>query len=842
MPDLKDALKKLCLDSNIVKDTYYGSSHRAVFTLNGEKAEWDIFHIGIPFEPQKEAELMRRFGVDREDLSAFYGNFEKAVVRHINLTKALNATGIPAIMRSVIEYRSVQYYPRIDRSGQQTGQDFYFISRPMENFVGTDIITQKGAYLQDINNLAIRLLQTAKTLNENGFSLGAVDLDSCFYVSDEFDKKFLKIGYFFYGTGPGINPDIYSEDIRAFIPEAVSGDIEPQSLDSDVRAICAYIWTMLDGKHYTEPNQSAWIAQKFYSASPQSVPADMLPRFAPPEISGLLAEGMARGADAMRILQTDIRQMNKRISAGEYPNTYVPFEPPSYLAQPLPPLREEMTEEDAPQVPADNQEAEKTTEGTKKKNTRTLGLVLAAVSILILLGAAGYLFLGTDGIRSLLHPARYYMSGESNIYLADSKVVNEKLQVYSEYILDENGNIVAAAEPDTVLFPREYVSEYIFVDNVRLTIVDKRFSSIWNGNDSEKELRDDIIDLRSLQDLVYSYDPEADNSIPESVIEKSGIRDDSLILLRNDTEDPESFVVVMLVDMTGVPDEQETDASGQSEEENEAEIEPGYPVREVQYLSDGLLFKMQGEWRNTVTLAIEPDTAINSRVTLTSLDPEHMYFIISDEEGNESKTKSLRLSRKENEDVSFFIIGNTEGKYQLLIESEDGHLKKNIQVSFDPPKDYVAESPPPRPTPFPVASFEPEPSLTPEPSPEPTPVPTPWYGTDAGYSGGDSTPVTTVDPVLTVPEPAPDPVYTPEPVLPLSCSIGQVELTVGGTFRLGDYLDGIEGGYLTATPSPAGIVSIDQSNGFLLTGLVPGSCSIVISKGMESISVPVAVS
>ena len=77
MANLNNALKKLCSDANVIKETYYGSSHRASFTLNGEKSEWDIFHIGIPFSPQKEAELMRRFGLERDDLASFYGNFEK---------------------------------------------------------------------------------------------------------------------------------------------------------------------------------------------------------------------------------------------------------------------------------------------------------------------------------------------------------------------------------------------------------------------------------------------------------------------------------------------------------------------------------------------------------------------------------------------------------------------------------------------------------------------------------------------------------------------------------------------------------------------------------------------
>lgn len=846
MSDLKNALKKLCLESNTVKETYYGSSHRSVFTLNGEKAEWDVFHIGIPFDPQKEAELMRRFGLNRTDLPIFYGSFENSVVRHINLTKAMNATGIPAIRRSVTDYRSVQYYPRLDREGHQIGQDFYFISRPMENFVGTDIITQDGAYLQDINNLAVRLLQTAKTLNDNGFSLGAVDLDSCFYVSDEFEKKFLKLGYFLYGSGPGITPDTFTEDVRAFIPETVAIGTEPQGLDSDVRTICAYIWTMLDGKHYTEPNQNAWIAQKFYSATPQSVPVDMLPRYAPPELSALLSEGMARGADAMRVLQTEIRQLNKRIAAGELPNVYVPFESPSYLQKPLPPLREE-TDRDQGQTDSEEKgDSGAEPQSEKRKKPKIAGIITAVAALLVLSGAIVYLFMRTDVFRQLFHPIRYSMSGESNLYAADGKVVNSKLQVSNDYTLDGDGNIVSSSEPDSILFPSEYVSDYIFVDNVKLTVVEKSFSSIWAGKALDKELREGVIDLRNIQDLFYSYDADAVNEIPESTIETSKIGEDSLILLSNDPEDPESFTVVMLMDMTAGADNQNDDATESREDSEEGTSGSGYPVQEVGALSDGLLYKLQGEWRNKVTVSIEPDTAVNSRVTLTSLDPDHMYFVVLDANGTESKTKSIRLSQQEEEDISFYIIGNTEGKYQIRIESDDGNLAKNVQMTFSPPNDYLIDSLPPRPTPVPVISPEDSPIPDPDPTTTPTPAPTPWQGGDNGYIGGNpggsTTPVTEVDPVETIPDPTPAPVYTPEPVVPLSCSVGHVNLAVGESLRLGDYLDGIEGGYLTAIPSPAGIISIDQANGFLLTGLASGTCTIVISKGTESISVPVTVS
>ena len=788
MPDTNDPLKKLCSDANIIGETYYGTIYRAVFTLNGEKAEWDICHIGIPFSPRKEAEMMRRFSLDRKDLQSFYGNFEKAAVRHINLIKALNATGIPGVLKSIVEYRSVQYYPRVSREGVQIGQDFYLISTPMEPFVGTDIITQQGAYLQDINNLAVRLLQTAKALNEYGFTLGAVDLDSCFYVTDETTKKYLKLGYGFYGTGPGIVPETYPVDVRPFIPKTVANGQEKQSLDSDVRMICAYIWSMLDGRHYTEPNVNAWAVLKYYSLTPQSLPANMHPKYAPSELSAILAEGMARGADAVRSLQTDIRQLNRLIACGQVPNTYIPFEEPSYLRQPLPELREEPEEAEQDDHRETREAADKGNQHQKKP--KSAGLSIAAVCVLLCAAIAVFYFPGMDGLLNLLHPVRYRMSGLSNIYVSGGRVVNDKLEAYPDYVLDDEGNIIGAGDPQSIIFPKAYVSDYVYIDDVRLAIVEKQYSGIWNGSEADRELREDIIDLRMVGDLFYSYDADAVNTIPESVMREYGIRDDSLILLNDNSEEPDSFAVVMLVDLSGVlAGEEFSQADLMDGPEREGQQERGLPVQEVQLPSDTLLYKAQGEWRNRIEVSIAPEYAVNSRITLTSVDSEHMYFIVTDDEGRESKTKSIRLSRKGKENISFFAVGNMEGKYLIRIESEDGNLDKKVQMTLAPPENFLAESPPPRPTPTPITTLEPE--VSPVADVISTPDPTPWqdysyHGNAAPDNSGweSSAPITAVAPVETVPESVPLPVYTPETVLPLSCSVARVELAVGESFRL----------------------------------------------------------
>lgn len=872
MPKQNNALQRLCTDANRVKETYYGSAHRATFTLNGEKAEWEIFHIAIPFEPLKEAELMRRFNIDRADLQNFYGNFEKAVVRHINISKALDECGTDALKKSLVEYKSVQYFPRVSKNGTQVGQDFYFISTPMESFIGGGVIKSNGALLSDINSLAIRLLQTAKAFNEAGFTLGAIDLDSCFYASDESGKKYLKLAFEYYGQHDNVRPDVYTEDVRPFVDEELLSGGE-QTLDSDVRMICSYIWNILDGKNYTEPNQHAWIVKKFYANQPNKVPDELKPRFAPHEITTLLIQGMIDGANAMRNLQTGIRQYNKYINAGNFENVWINFPEASYLASPLPELRVDEKEEEPETIPAPEEEKnENKASGKKKKDIKISGIIVAALAGLFLFCMAVYFVIGPSGVDALLHPntVSYSYSSERNIYVSDGKIVNDKMAVYKSLMLDEDGNIVYVEEPENILYSSEYVSEYVFVNNVKLSIVDKKFTKATKLNPEDMIFRDNIVDLRDISVLIYDYSADADNRISRSLMDLYNINEDSVILMNDDPADDTSYAIVMLVDATSSPENAEwivPDGQGASEtitisekragegsDEEKPSDEEMFPVREITGFSNDNLYLLRGEWRNTVEVHVEPNNALNGRVTLTSDDPEHMYFIVNND-GKESKTRAIKLNAAGAETTSFVIVCDIEGKFTILIESEDGAVSKRIQMTFSRPSSYGEVADPIRPTPTPIPTPTPDVTPTPEPTPTPTPepTPTPWQNPYSGYSGGvnyyaggggTSTPVQTQMPVATptpMPEQTQAPVYTPAPAVPLTCSVSHIDLAVGESYRLGDYLDGIEYAYVVAIPNPSGIVSINQAEGFLVTAISPGSCVITISKDYESVSVSVTV-
>ena len=849
----ENTLKLLCSETNKIRDTYYGSVYRASFSINGEKGDWDILQISIPLSPLKEAELMRRFGIDREDLPAFYAGFEKAVVRHSDLIKNLNATGQDSIRRSIVEYKTVKYYPRMSRDGKQIGQDFYFVTVPMDSFVGTDIFREQGAYLYDINNLAIRLLQSAKVFSENGFTLGAVDLDSCYYA-DADGKKFLKLGYSFYGTGPDTAPETYTQDVSPFISERITGGTEEQSLDSDVRMVCAYIWTILDGRHYSEPNTNAWIAANFYSVG-DDFPINLAPAYAPQQLTDLLVEGMIRGAESMKALQMGIRAVNKAIAANELENVYIVFSEPGYLSAPLPDPREEAIEEEPePSValPTDRQSGK-----GKKNKARKGGIAVVILAAVLLLGAVGYYVLGPEIILGIFGTTELPMSASAGFYESDGKVLNANATENPKFAIDAEGNMVSSENSDKVIFLKEQVSPFVFVDDLKIAITDKKFDRYHRLDSTERILRDYVVDLRNIDNLTYDSYLGEDNRIPNRIIEEYKITDEKLILMNDSMYPDTGYKVAMLVKkepevpaLEEKPDEADSgEAFPESVSDDEKETsddegieEESSAVRAVTGVSEDALFLVQGEWTFTLNLSLFPQNAVDRKVSLSCEETEYMYFVVENKDGQKSKARTVKLSVREDDETKITAVGLVEGKYIIRIESDDGALLKKIALTFEPASTSPMELPQ-QPTPTPQPKPTPTPTPTPEITPAPTPVPySPYYGgngyTDGGY-GYASEPAPAPTPVAM---PAPDPPPAPEQNLPLSCSLDHLDLRVGESCRLGDYLDGVENfALLICRVSEEGVVAISPGEGFLVSAAAEGETVIRISKGEQSVEVSVNV-
>ena len=857
-------LKLLCTDTNKLKDTYYGSIHRANFSINGEKGDWDILRISIPFAPLKEAEFMQRFHVSREELPGFYASFEKAVVRHSSLIKELNATALDSVRKSIVEYRSVKYFPRLDRAGNQIGQDFYFITAPMECFVGTEVFREQGAYLSDINSLAVRLLQTAKVFSENGFTLGAVDLDSCYLAGFE-GKKYMKLGYSFYGTGPNTQQIGYTQDISPFVCDKVVSGLESQSLDSDVRMICAYIWTILDGRHYTEPNTNAWVASNFYSGA-GDFPENLAPAYAPEQLRNLLVEGMIRGAESMKALQTGIRAVNKAIAANELENTFILFSRPEYLSESLPEPREEPVEEIQEEGP--KQESGKQIGKLKKKKARKSGITAFVFAILLFLAAGGYLLFGPQGLLSFTDLSGIMTSASMGLYADSGKVLNSDASENRDYVLDEAGNMVKTGSPEEIVFAKDQVVPFVFVEDVIVSITGKRFDRTRAEADKDRVLRDYVVDLRGIDGL--SYDPylSEDNQIPESVVEEYGITDETIILMTDSMYPDTGYKAVMLVkqpqeDAKAFLDEQDeasADSSATKIEagsQNNGVEEPAedsgtvseqmktdcLPVRAVSGVSEDALFKVQGEWNYTLKISLIPENAVDRKVSLSCEDTEYMYFVVENKDGQKIKARTVRMPIQEDEENEITVVGLLEGRYIIRIESDDGSVSKKTALSFEP-SSAIDLGLPAQPTPTPTPSPTPTPTPTPSPSFTPIPTPAPYaagYG-GGGYGGGYSYSSEPAPAPEAAPAPTPTPAPTPEQNLPLSCSIDHLDMTVGESCRLGDYLDGVENfAALICRVSEEGIISVSPGEGFLITAEAAGNTVIRITKGEEAVEVSVTV-
>ena len=267
------------------------------------------------------------------------------------------------------------------------------------------------------------------------------------------------------------------------------------------------------------------------------------------------------------------------------------------------------------------------------------------------------------------------------------------------------------------------------------------------------------------------------------------------------------------------------------------------PVRAVSGVSEDALFKLQGEWNYTLKISLIPENAVDRKVSLSCEDTEYMYFVVENKDGQKIKARTVRMPIQEDEENEITVVGLLEGRYIIRIESDDGSVSKKTALSFEP-SSAIDLGLPAQPTPTPTPSPTPTPTPTPSPSFTPIPTPAPYaagYG-GGGYGGGYSYSSEPAPAPVAAPAPTPTPAPTPEQNLPLSCSIDHLDMTVGESCRLGDYLDGVENfAALICRVSEEGIISVSPGEGFLITAEAAGNTVIRITKGEEAVEVSVTV-
>lgn len=835
MPKQNNALEAVCTPGNKVRETYYGDTYRAKISIKSvcQDKLCDILHISIPFSPEKEVLFMQRFDVSREELPTFYRAFAKAVLNHTTLIKELNDIDKPTVQKAMLSYLTIQSIPKLDRDGKQYGSDLYLITEPMESFIGSDSFSYNGATLKNIVSFGIRMLQTIKTLNDFGYTLGAIDLDSCYLSTAEKGQKLLKTGYMFYGAGPNSKPAVYTQDVAPFINyEELASGMAEQSTDTDIYMLCGLLWAMLDGRHYTS-----------------GIRLDSIPKYAPEELVQVLQNGIRDKAAGMKALNTGLRSFLKKLNDGSSEDVYIAFEPPLYFLNPLPEKRVDPDPKPEPEEPTEqwNDTGQDAEEETGKQKKQKILILLALFAVVI--GVVALSIFSTNGpfhevffsqetpVATPIATAKPTpkpkptgpFSDSAGIYVGrDNKILNQDGSVNDGYELDAKGNICWAGA-DEIVFTKENCSEYQYIDKVSIGILNKDYSTMV-APDAPPILKDHIIDLSG---TFYEYDEDADFEISKELQASYELQPGMILQMRKVRyfeTDPDEYVIL---EVTESKDGKDKTLHAEPFEFTDSEI-----------------YKAQGQWWTKCRLTVEPAVPTNNKLLITSDNEEYLKFAVM-QDGKETYAKGLRLAIDESGTTEFTLHATVEGKHTITIESEDGYFKKQYAINFEATENAVI------PTPTPVPTQVAGPNTSPEPTPIPTPVPTPTPqpqntggntgGSTGGYTEGNSGGYTPVveQPVYTpTSEPVYEPVYTPEPTIPdvpdVDLPVWTPEFTVDQTY----YTIGV-GETITITPSlgciitssPPGIVTYPSTVvPFQVTGVAPGTCIITLTCTYDQLS------
>ncbi len=311
----RSGLDALCVIENLVRTNYYSSTYRSLLRVGNELEEWDIMRISLPFPPQKEKELMVRFGITQDQLEDYYTLFGRCIKNDINVTNFLT----DAEVKSVVRY--VSYV--IEKKEGERGSDIYLITRPMESFANYlhlnpgDTIT-----LLDLLNFAARMLQITKGMSTVGTHYGCIDIDSI-YVMPEGEKQMVTLGGFMFASRD-------AEDEYLEIPAATPPHIHPKvlageapTLATDLYSVFNLLWTLTNGDHYTA-----------------AANLEEAPKYAPPELVALMASGMQAaepGTEESQDIDKTVRTLNKglhalikRLKSDESLNTSFEIQEPPY--------------------------------------------------------------------------------------------------------------------------------------------------------------------------------------------------------------------------------------------------------------------------------------------------------------------------------------------------------------------------------------------------------------------------------------------------------------------------------------------------------------------------------
>lgn len=229
------SLHEVCKSGKPYSETSMYSLYRT--TVNGVNRS--VFCYQIPFPPEREADLMVRYGLSADQRRKFYEDFLKALQHEIEVTDFLSRNGVPSLL----------VFLNMETMQENETTYLYLETEYVEPLLQTELKTEISPItLIDITS---RIAMILRDINAKGVVHRGVDLREVF-VNQE--KKYLLSG-FLYSFCESVNVSPFGSYLPNH-PENISEKFlqgQVGSIGLDIQSLAKMIWNIFSGNAYDYP-------------------------------------------------------------------------------------------------------------------------------------------------------------------------------------------------------------------------------------------------------------------------------------------------------------------------------------------------------------------------------------------------------------------------------------------------------------------------------------------------------------------------------------------------------------------------------------------------------------
>lgn len=868
-------IQELCSTAQVVRENYYSTTYRCYLQLNSNEAsDWDVQHIRIPFTKDKEAAIQKRFGFGRDELNAYYAEFLNEVRNSIMVVEELRKAEHPGIEDCVL-FHKARYYAQDPKDGHF---DIYIIYPPAEQFLQEGRISELGSTTTMVIQTAYRLLQFTKKINDAGYSIGTIDVDSLLLQQKD-DKSMLKLSFLPVAAHSGSIIHA-TPDFAVHMPAEVTDGKEGVSFDNDLSAIYDLTFTMLAGYH-------------FYCSGAQTNGRLMCSQ----KLADTLCSVMENFKGSYPVITKAIRQELAEINGNISSSFQIDFQPypvseQQETVEELPPQEaEEDTPEPGPDASAPpNRRAFHLTDEQRGRLRKALPIFAATAAMLTIMFLSTKMVGGasdpdettmpsdsqttaTDGTtQGDTQPATMQRTSQSeNLYVDGSRIVNSRRELQYGYYLDTSGAIYF----DPSVLPMT-LSEVELAGHV-IDLSESRYSyanvlNIPKGDMDAYRITEGCFLVFSQWDTAQSYPVvtaitwDADNQNASVSLSPTRWEDllqncssdwyQDLVILSREQEanrilkrddDVNGETVTLYYDLDGnvytkedwekqealkvtleqVKEEIESiQSQGLSEAVPASGVEQFVPIEGIRCKTQyDISLSKDGKVMFVIDLALEPENATCQYVTVAipsdakaGIPFQYNARYIAESHSLRESLKTAELDFSIEKKVSLVVNCEGTGNFELSLTPGDGSSEKKISVS-------VSEYDPSKPSNGGVVEAPSVPAQTTEETTqatEATEAPTETTTPPQPTTPRATEPPATQPPATTAPPtqpPTTQPPTEPEDDI-FTVTPGSVTLRVGETCNLSPSMS------CTWSSSDSGIASIGGGQGRTVTAKAVGSCII----------------